>query len=67
MINSVKKIMKPLWDEFPKRISKEPHNRLVFKDSGIDVTSDFLLDKFTFRIFPMHPNISYTSDEEGLS
>jgi small-conductance mechanosensitive channel len=38
MINSVKNIMKPLWDEFPKRIDKEPHNRLVFKDSGIDVT-----------------------------
>jgi len=38
MINSVKKIMKPFWKEFPKRIPKEPHNRLLFKDSGIDVT-----------------------------
>ena len=35
---SVEKIMKPLWEEFPKRISKEPHIRLLFKDSGIDVT-----------------------------
>jgi small-conductance mechanosensitive channel len=36
--NSVKKIMKPLWEKFPKRITKEPHIRLKFKDSGIDVT-----------------------------
>jgi small-conductance mechanosensitive channel len=38
MLSSVSKIMKPLWDDFPKRIHKEPHNRLLFKDSGIDVT-----------------------------
>jgi len=38
MIASVRKIMKPLWDEFPKRIHKEAHNRLLFKDSGIDIT-----------------------------
>jgi len=36
-ISSVEKIMKTLWDEFPKKISKEPHTRLLFKDSGIDV------------------------------
>ena len=38
MIDSVKKIMKPSWDEFPKKISKEPYNRLLFKDSGIEIT-----------------------------
>ena len=38
MIKSVEKIMKHLWDNFPKRITKEAHNRLEFKDSGIDVT-----------------------------
>lgn len=38
MLKSVEKIMKPLWDDFPKRISKEPHNRILFKDSGIAVT-----------------------------
>lgn len=38
MIKAVEKIMKPFLDDFPKRISKEAHNRLVFKDSGIDVT-----------------------------
>jgi small-conductance mechanosensitive channel len=34
---SVSKIMKPAWEKYPKRIAKEPHTRLMFKDSGIDV------------------------------
>ncbi len=34
---SVEKIMNPLWGKFPNKISKEPHIRLLFKDSGIDV------------------------------
>jgi small-conductance mechanosensitive channel len=38
VIKSVEKIMKPLWEKFPKKIDKEPHTRLKFKDSGIDVT-----------------------------
>ncbi len=38
ILKSVEKIMKPLWEKFPKRIEKEPHTRLKFKDSGIDVT-----------------------------
>jgi len=36
--DAVCKIMKPFWEKFPKRITKEPHVRLLFKDSGIDVT-----------------------------
>jgi small-conductance mechanosensitive channel len=38
IIKSVKKVMKPLWEKFPKRITRDVHNRLIFKDSGIDVT-----------------------------
>ena len=38
ILKSVEKIMKPLWEKFPKRIDKKPHTRLKFKDSGIDVT-----------------------------
>jgi small-conductance mechanosensitive channel len=38
VIKAVEKIMKPLWEKFPKKIIKEPHIRLKFKDSGIDVT-----------------------------
>jgi small-conductance mechanosensitive channel len=38
ILKSVEKIMKPLWEKFPKRIEKKPHTRLKFKDSGIDVT-----------------------------
>jgi small-conductance mechanosensitive channel len=38
ILSSVEKIMKPLWGSFPKRIEKNPHTRLKFKDSGIDVT-----------------------------
>jgi small-conductance mechanosensitive channel len=36
--SAVEKIMKPLWEIFPKRIKKESHIRLKFKESGIDVT-----------------------------
>ena len=35
---SVEKIMKPIWEKFPKRKEKKPHTRVKFKDSGIDVT-----------------------------
>jgi len=38
ILNAVKKIMGPIWNDFPQRISKEPHIRLQFKDSGIDVS-----------------------------
>lgn len=38
ILKSVEKIMKPLWEKFPKRIEKNLHIRLKFKDSGIDVT-----------------------------
>jgi small-conductance mechanosensitive channel len=38
ILKSVEKIMKPLWEKFPKRIEQKPHTRLKFKDSGIDVT-----------------------------
>jgi small-conductance mechanosensitive channel len=38
ILNAVKKIMEPFWNEFPQRIPKEPHNRLQFKESGIDVS-----------------------------
>ena len=34
---SVERTMKPLWEKFPKRITRDIHNRLEFKDSGIDV------------------------------
>ena len=35
---SVEKIMEPLWENFPKRIDKEPHTRLNFQSSGIDIS-----------------------------
>jgi small-conductance mechanosensitive channel len=38
ILKSVEKIMKPLWERFPKKLEKKPHTRLKFKDSGIDVT-----------------------------
>jgi len=39
---ATKKIMKPLWGRFPKRIETEPHTRLHFRESGIDVTVRFM-------------------------
>lgn len=30
--------MKPFWEKFPKRVTKESHIMLKAKDSGIDVT-----------------------------
>ncbi len=36
--DSVNKIMKPYWEKFPKKISQEPHIRLKFMESGINVT-----------------------------
>lgn len=38
VIDSACEIMTPFWKKFPKRIPKEPHIRLSFKDSGIDLT-----------------------------
>lgn len=38
IMSSVEKIMKPLWGEFPRRIPQDSHIRLMFKDSGIDIT-----------------------------
>ncbi len=38
MLSAVDKIMTSFWDKFPKKISKKPHTRLSFKDSGINVT-----------------------------
>lgn len=35
--SAVRNIMKSFWEKFPKKISMEPHNRLVFQDSGINV------------------------------
>ena len=40
-LESVKKIMISYWVDFPKKIYKEPHNRLKFKDSGIDLKVRF--------------------------
>ena len=37
IMKSVERTMKPLWKKFPKRITRDIHNRLEFKDSGIDV------------------------------
>jgi len=36
--DAVEEIMNPMWVGFPKRISKKSHIRLMFKDSGIDIT-----------------------------
>ncbi len=37
IIKSFKKSMKPFWESYPRRIIKEPHIRLKFQASGIDV------------------------------
>ena len=38
ILNAVEKIMEPYWKNFPRTISKKPHIRLQFRDSGIEVT-----------------------------
>ncbi len=38
LMASVEKIMQPYYQRFPKKISREPHIRLNFKESGINVT-----------------------------
>ncbi|MDH7506556.1 MAG: mechanosensitive ion channel [Candidatus Thermoplasmatota archaeon] len=38
ILKAVEKIMKPYWINFPKKLEKEPHTRLQFKDSGIDIS-----------------------------
>ncbi len=37
IIDAVSEVMKPYWQSFPKRVSTEPHIRLMFRGSGIDV------------------------------
>jgi small-conductance mechanosensitive channel len=39
--NAVKQVMNTFWKDFPKKIKKEPHTRLQFRDSGIDVTARY--------------------------
>jgi small-conductance mechanosensitive channel len=41
IIKETKKIMVSYWDTLPKKYQKEPHIRLRFKESGIDVTVRF--------------------------
>jgi len=38
---AVNKIMKPYWENFPQKIIQEPHIRLRFRESGIDVTARY--------------------------
>jgi small-conductance mechanosensitive channel len=38
VINSVEQILKPIWKKFPKSFSIKPHNRIRFRDSGIELT-----------------------------
>jgi small-conductance mechanosensitive channel len=38
IVNAVNKILGPWREYLPDRISKEPHTRLKFRPSGIDVT-----------------------------
>lgn len=38
ILTAVKKNIKPFWSDFPQKIPKDPHIRLQFRDSGIDVT-----------------------------
>lgn len=38
LISSVEKIMQPFYQKFPKKIPRNPHIRLDFKESGINVT-----------------------------
>ncbi len=37
-IESVKKIILPYKLDHPKKLNQEPHNRIKFKDSGVDIT-----------------------------
>jgi len=37
ILRATSKVMEPLWETFPKRISREPHIRLRFQDSGVEV------------------------------
>jgi len=39
--NAVDKILKPYHEKFPKKVSKESRIRILFKDSGIDVTARY--------------------------
>ena len=38
ILSSVKKIMLPYKLDYPKKLNKDPHIRLKFKESGIDIT-----------------------------
>ncbi len=37
MVDAVEEVMTPLWDRFPVRVPIEPHTRLLFKESGVDI------------------------------
>ena len=39
--DAAEEIMKPMWAGFPKRISRKSHIRLMFRDSGIDITTRY--------------------------
>ena len=41
ILSSTEKIMKSYWKKFPKKFPKKAHNRLKFKDSGIDITVSY--------------------------
>jgi len=42
IVNSVKKIMLPYHKDFSKKLIKEPHIRLKFMDSGVDIKVRFI-------------------------
>lgn len=38
MMIAVEKVMRPFWEKFPKKVSRNTHTRLSFQPSGINVT-----------------------------
>jgi small-conductance mechanosensitive channel len=52
ILSSTEKIMKSYWKKFPKKFPKKAHNRLKFKDSGIDIIVRY------YSIAKMRNNIS---------
>ncbi len=42
IIAAVDIIMEPHWKRFPKRVLKKPYTRIMFKDSGIEVTVRYM-------------------------
>lgn len=41
-LKATERIMGEYWKKFPKRINKEPHTRLNFQPSGIDITVRYM-------------------------